>query len=178
MYKNFKLTEEEKSQILEMHQSHGYKKSINELDDRDIDIIRGRPKIKTRTGRPSSDYLDSVLSARQFEKDFKKDYPDPSEDPIPFWEKDKPKPSADSEIEADIRAGIKQLNRDLENKKPVTGDEFRVDKEINSSTEKLIKLRKKLDNLENMKKEFGPDEDLDNLIKKVNREITLIYSGV
>ena len=30
MYKNFNITEEEKQQIMEMHQSHGYKKSINE----------------------------------------------------------------------------------------------------------------------------------------------------
>lgn len=33
MYKNFNLTEEEKSQILEMHQSHGYKKSLKEQED-------------------------------------------------------------------------------------------------------------------------------------------------
>jgi hypothetical protein len=31
MYKNFKLTETEKHQILEMHKSHGYKRSINEI---------------------------------------------------------------------------------------------------------------------------------------------------
>lgn len=32
MYKNFKLTEEEKNQILEMHQSNGYKKPLNEQE--------------------------------------------------------------------------------------------------------------------------------------------------
>ncbi len=30
MYKNFKITEEEKQKIMEMHQSHGYKKPMNE----------------------------------------------------------------------------------------------------------------------------------------------------
>ena len=30
MYKNFKVTEEEKEQIMEMHKSHGYKKPMNE----------------------------------------------------------------------------------------------------------------------------------------------------
>jgi hypothetical protein len=30
MYKNFKITEKEKKQILEMHLSHGYKKPLNE----------------------------------------------------------------------------------------------------------------------------------------------------
>jgi hypothetical protein len=30
MYKNFKLTDEERKQILEMHESHGYKKPVNE----------------------------------------------------------------------------------------------------------------------------------------------------
>lgn len=36
MYKNFKLTEEEKSQILEMHQSHGYKKPLNEQREKPL----------------------------------------------------------------------------------------------------------------------------------------------
>jgi hypothetical protein len=35
MYKNFKLTEEEKSQILEMHQSRGYRKPIKEQNNND-----------------------------------------------------------------------------------------------------------------------------------------------
>ncbi len=30
MYKNFNITEEERQQIMEMHQSHGYKKPVNE----------------------------------------------------------------------------------------------------------------------------------------------------
>jgi hypothetical protein len=33
MYKNFNLTEEERKQIMEMHQSRGYKKSLNEQID-------------------------------------------------------------------------------------------------------------------------------------------------
>lgn len=33
MYKNFKLTDKERLQILEMHQSHGYKKPISEQEE-------------------------------------------------------------------------------------------------------------------------------------------------
>ena len=32
MYKNFKLSEEEKKQIMEMHKNHGYKKPLNEIE--------------------------------------------------------------------------------------------------------------------------------------------------
>jgi hypothetical protein len=35
MYKNFKITEEERQQILESHMSHGYKKPLNEQSDDD-----------------------------------------------------------------------------------------------------------------------------------------------
>jgi len=51
MYKNFKLTESEKEQILNMHKEHGYKKPLNEFggygfkkgDDKDIEwIIKNR----------------------------------------------------------------------------------------------------------------------------------------
>lgn len=36
MYKNFNLTESEKEQILKQHQSHGYKKSLNEQSEEDF----------------------------------------------------------------------------------------------------------------------------------------------
>lgn len=32
MYRNFKLSEEEKKQIMEMHKNHGYKKPLNEIE--------------------------------------------------------------------------------------------------------------------------------------------------
>lgn len=35
MYKNFKITEEERQQILESHMSHGYKKPLNEQSNDD-----------------------------------------------------------------------------------------------------------------------------------------------
>jgi hypothetical protein len=41
MYKNFKLTEEEKNQILEMHQSHGYKKPLIEQEQEQEQEIGG-----------------------------------------------------------------------------------------------------------------------------------------
>ena len=39
MYKNFKLTDEERKQIMEMHKSHGYKKMINE-DDSQMAVLQ------------------------------------------------------------------------------------------------------------------------------------------
>lgn len=36
MYRNFKLTDEERKQILEMHQSHGYKKVINPIEEQSV----------------------------------------------------------------------------------------------------------------------------------------------
>jgi hypothetical protein len=37
MYKNFNLTESEREQILKQHQSHGYKKSLNEQSSGYVD---------------------------------------------------------------------------------------------------------------------------------------------
>jgi hypothetical protein len=39
MYKNFRLTEQEKKQILEQHKSHGYKSKVNEQEFGDDDLI-------------------------------------------------------------------------------------------------------------------------------------------
>jgi hypothetical protein len=39
MYKNFNLTEEERKQIMEMHQSHGYKKPAEEVDETIFDRV-------------------------------------------------------------------------------------------------------------------------------------------
>jgi hypothetical protein len=40
MYKNFKLTESEKEQILKQHSNHGYKKPVNEQNELDNDEPR------------------------------------------------------------------------------------------------------------------------------------------
>jgi len=60
MYKNFTLTESEREQILNQHKEHGYKKPINELDNKDIDLIRGNTNQKYSR------------SANQFQRDFRK----------------------------------------------------------------------------------------------------------
>jgi len=39
MYKNFNLTDEERKQIMEMHQSHGYKKPAEEVDETIFDRV-------------------------------------------------------------------------------------------------------------------------------------------
>jgi hypothetical protein len=43
MYKNFNLTESEKEQILEMHQSHGYKKPLNETKIYKLNLLNEEP---------------------------------------------------------------------------------------------------------------------------------------
>jgi len=61
MYKNFKLTDEERKQIMEMHQSHGYKKPLNEDMDSSVDIEQ--PKEET----PADKVEDVVNSNQQFQ---------------------------------------------------------------------------------------------------------------
>lgn len=39
MYKNFKVSEQEKKQILEMHGNHGYRRPLNESPQKDLDPL-------------------------------------------------------------------------------------------------------------------------------------------
>lgn len=170
MYKNFKITEKEKQEILESHMYHGYKKPlnetevkpINELDSKDIDLIRGVPDFKTQTGRPVGDYLVKRAAAKQFQQDFQKEFPDPADEPISYWEKDQARPSEDSEIESDIRTNIRQADREL-GKKP--------EREVVSSNQKFreerLKLRRKIASLVSHKEEFGGDDELDRVIERL-----------
>jgi len=165
MYKNFKLTDKEKEQILESHKSHGYKKPLNELGEKDIDLIRGIPDFQTKSGKPVGDYVSKRNASRQFQHDFGKDFADPSDEYTPHWEKDRPNPSNDSEIDTDIRTNIKQADREL-TKQP--------EREVNLSNEKLrderIKLRRRISSLLSHRKEFGGDEELDRVIERLRAQ--------
>jgi hypothetical protein len=96
MYKKFRLTDDERKEIMEAHKSHGYKKPINELGDKEIGLVRGNPDFKLKVGKPTGNYPNERDAARQFQQDFKKDYPDPGIEDVPFWEKDQARPSGDS----------------------------------------------------------------------------------
>jgi hypothetical protein len=140
MYKNFTLTESERQEIMEQHKSHGYKKPINELDDKDIDLIRGNANQKYSR------------SANQFQRDFKKDFIYSNDEYTPSWEKDQPKPSGDYAYDTD--------------NPPITDDEYnqmfgkKGEEEMMMSkhNEELKKLGKRISSIMSHKKEFGGDE--------------------
>ena len=138
---------------------------LNELGSREIDLVRGIPDFKTKSGLPVGDYVSRRNASRQFQQDFQRDFADPSDEYTPHWEKDRPNPSNDSEIETDIRTNIKQANREL-TKQP--------EKEVNLSNEKFrderIKLRRKIASLVSHKEEFGGDEELDRVIEKLRAQ--------
>jgi hypothetical protein len=96
MYKKFRLTDDERKEIMEAHKSHGYKKPINELGDKEIGLVRGNPDFKLKVGKPTGNYSNERDASRQFQQDFKRDYPDPGIEDVPFWEKDQARPSGDS----------------------------------------------------------------------------------
>jgi hypothetical protein len=160
MYKNFKLTDKEKEQILESHKSHGYKKPLNELGEKDVDLIRGIPDFQTKSGKPVGDYVSKRNASRQFQHDFGKDFADPSDEYTPHWEKDRPNPSNDSEIETDIRTNVKQADRELGNKSE-KNTKFRDER---------IKLRRKIASLVTHKEEFGGGDELDRVIGKLRAQ--------
>jgi hypothetical protein len=146
MYKNFNLTDEERKEIMEMHKSHGYKKPLNELDDKDIDLIRGKATQKwSRAGK-------------QFQQDFEDDFADPAEEPVPFWEKDKPKPSGD--FQYDIPPITNSERKQMFGK---TDQETAVSKKY----EELKQLRRKITSIMTHKDEFGGDE-LDGILRKLS----------
>ena len=134
MYKNFKITEEEKLQILEQHKKSGYGKPLNELGEKDIDLIRGKSDIKySRSGK-------------QFQQDFEKDFADPSDEFKPYWEKDKPMKSNDFDYDLDSEKEI------------IRQSEKRQDNPGSQSRDERIKLRRKIASIMSHKEEFGGDE--------------------
>jgi hypothetical protein len=140
MYKNFTLTESEREQILNQHKEHGYKKPINELDNKDIDLIRGNTNQKYSR------------SANQFQRDFKKDFIDPNDEYTPGWEKDKPRPSGDYAYDTDNPPITDDEHNQMFGKK---GDEEMMMSKYN---EELKKLGKRISSIMSHKKNFGGDE--------------------
>jgi hypothetical protein len=149
MYKNFKITEKERQQILESHMSHGYRQPLNELGSGEIDLVRGKPDFKTKTGRPVGDYSNERSAARQFQQDFQRDFTDPNDEYVPYWEKDRPSPSDGPEMDTELKTSSRQVDREREER---------------------IRLRRRIASLESHKEEFGGDEELDRIIEKLKSQ--------
>jgi hypothetical protein len=168
MYKNFKLTDDERKEIMEAHKSHGYKKPINELGDDEIGIIRGKPNLKRKIGRPSREYADDSKAANQFQQDFKSEFPDPGIEDVPFWEKDQAMPSADSEKDTLIRGDYKDGNSykspQKQYEKPKEIDVFQKYQKF-TQKEELDSLERKIIFLRGEKEKFGLDERLDGVYR-------------
>jgi hypothetical protein len=162
MYKNFKLTDKERKQILESHMSHGYKQPLNELGDREIDLVRGIPDFKTKSGLPVGDYVSRRNASRQFQQDFQRDFPDPKDEYKPYWEKDKSNSDGDSELDLDMRSMSRRADRELGTKKIELSNE--------KSREERIRLRRRIASLVSHKEEFGGDEELDRVIERLRAQ--------
>ena len=177
MYKNFSLTEEERKEIMESHESHGYKKPLNEkIYDKEYDVVRGNPDFKPQTGKPNKSYLEKRTAAKQFQQDFQSEFPDPGIEAKPYWEKDQAMPSGDSDIYAEIKRDIKVGDRwDVSKKwygKPdprdpnLPAEEEPKAPDVSpklSKKEELEALEKKINALELYKQEFGLDAKMTHL---------------
>jgi Spy/CpxP family protein refolding chaperone len=136
--------------------------SINELDDKEIGIVRGNPDFKTQTGRPVGDYVNKRAAANQFQQDFKKEFPDPGVETTPYWMKDRPNSDGDSELDLDIRNSARQATREF-------GKKLEKDT-ISQDREERIKLRRRIASLMSHREEFGGDDELDNLIGRLRSQ--------
>lgn len=174
MYKNFNLTDEERKQIMESHKSHGYKKPISEIiRDKEYGVVRGIPDYETETGLPSKEYKDKMMAAKQFQQDFQKEFPDPAKEYKPHWEKDRPLPSEDSEIDSEMRRDAKHGYiyypapydpNSPEEEEPVTTPE--VAPKL-TKKEELDALEKKIIALRLYNNEFGLDDNMSKLYKEL-----------
>lgn len=165
--------------------------AINEyfFGDKDVDLIRGNPDFKPKTGKPVGDYLTKRAAAKQFQQDFQRDFPDPSIEPVPLYKKDKPFRSNDSEMEADIRRDIKAGDRDNVSKKgygkPDPGNPMGTSvQDVKSSFTKkkeLETLEKKITALRLFKDQFGLDEHMtelyNNLLIKYREDSRDFFRG-
>lgn len=166
MYNNFNITEEERKQIMEMHESHGYKQSVNErVSGTEFDVVRGNPDFKFKTGKPVGDYLTKRAAAKQFQQDFQKEFPDPGKEYKPYWEKDRPNSSGDN---------VDDLTPPLRLGKPdpaYSGNPVGISvQDIKSNfikKEELENLEKKVTALRLFKDQFGLDENMTELYKNL-----------
>jgi hypothetical protein len=194
MYKNFNLTDEERKEIMESHKSHGYKKPLNEkITDKEIKLVRGNPDFKKQTGRPVGDYANKSAAAKQFQQDFRSEFPDPGKEYRPHWEKDRPDASGDS-IDDIIIYNTDMIPYDLQKQKtmddksnssnvvdePKAPDVFQKYQKL-VKKEELDSLERKIIALRKYKEEFGLDERMtqiyNDLLIKYREESTDFNEG-
>jgi hypothetical protein len=135
---------------------------LNELGSREIDLVRGIPDFKTKTGLPVGDYVSRRNASRQFQQDFQRDFADPNDEYVPYWEKDKPLPSDGPEMDTELKTSARQADRELGAKKIELSNE--------KSREERIRLRRRIASLVSHKEEFGGDEELDRVIEKLRSQ--------
>ena len=149
MYKKFRLTDDERKEIMEAHKSHGYKKPISELGDKEIGLVRGNPDFKLKVGKPTGNYPNERDAARQFQQDFKRDYPDPGIEDVPFWEKDQARPSGDSLDDREPRKLSDETIQKRNEKKEKENEEKKneIEWELKSSKFKIKQIQENLEYL-------------------------------
>lgn len=160
MYKNFRLTDNERKEIMESHKSHGYKKPLNELGDKEIGVVRGKPDLKLKTGRPVGDYADERAAAKQFQQDFKRDFPDPGIEDVPFWEKDQATPSGDSIDDRKLSDEVIEKRKERERERKEKEREYRkneVSWHLRSSIRKINNLKEEIEYIVNRVSEQNSD---------------------
>jgi hypothetical protein len=129
------------------------RKPLNEFGDKEYDVVRGNPDFKTQTGRPVGDYVNKRAAANQFKQDFQKEFPDPAKEYTPYWEKDKPNSLGDrvDDLTPPIR---------------FTAPKQEVPPKFNKK-EELDSLEKKITALRLFKNQFGLDEHMTELYRKL-----------
>ena len=151
------ITESEREQILNQHKKHGYKKPLNELSGEEIDIIRGKSNEKYSR------------AAGQFQRDFKKDFLDPSIEYTPHWENDKPMPSGEYTYGDETPPISDKEYESMFTSKHV--DKYQEDKE------ELKKLGKRISSILSHKKEFGGD-DMDDILHKLRHQYRVLDNKI
>lgn len=151
MYKKLRLTDDERKEIMEAHKSHGYKKPINELGDKEIGLVRGNPDFKLKVGKPTGNYPNERDAARQFQQDFKRDYSDPEIEDVPFWEKDQARPSGDSLDDKEPRKLSDETIQKRNEKKEKEKEEkkFKIERELKSSKFKIKQTQENIEYIVN-----------------------------
>jgi hypothetical protein len=167
---------------------------LNEkISDKEIKLVRGNPDFKKQTGRPVGDYASKSAAAKQFQQDFRGEFPDPGKEYRPHWEKDRPDASGDS-IDDIIVYNNDRIPYDLQKPKnmddksnssnvvdePKAPDVFEKYQKL-VKKEELDSLERKIIALRKYKEEFGLDERMtqiyNDLLIKYREESTDFNEG-
>jgi hypothetical protein len=158
--------------------------AINEyfFGDKDVDLIRGNPDFKLKTGRPVGDYLTKRAAAKQFQQDFQKEFPDPGKEYKPYWEKDRPNSSGDNvdDLTPPIRYNKPKQPDSADPGNPM-GTSVQDVKSSFAKKQELDTLEKKITALRLFKDQFGLDDHMtelyNNLLIKYREDSRDFFRG-